>query len=87
MFLSNELFPSILKPSLSHEELARHELVHEFERVISYLEETDDQTFHTFELKNNKFTLAVLEKIFGHWVNKCRIFKRNILRKNWKEIL
>lgn len=43
--------------------------------------------FWNFKIKNPRFQLATLEKIIGHWINKCKLFKRPLLRKNYKEVL
>lgn len=37
-----ELFPSDFKNSMTQEDLARNDIVREFERVIIYLDETED---------------------------------------------
>lgn len=82
-----ELFPSKLPPEMSQEDITNNDLVREFERVIIYLEKTEDQSFVSFQKKVQDFSLEVLEQICGHWIKKCKLFKRPLLRENWKEIL
>lgn len=83
-----EIFKFKSKDKFTQKELARNKYVRLFENCIEYLENTEDSTFKDcLILKNIKIPLDILEKIHGFWIQKCKKFKRPVLRKHWKDIL
>lgn len=51
------------------------------------METTEDTYFKKFKTKYAAISMPILELISGHWIAKCKKFKRPILRANYKKIL
>lgn len=81
-----KIFPDKINPKKRQRELVYSDVVQEFERVIQYLEITEDTNFKQFR-PGKIFSIEIQEQIVSYWVSKCQKFKRPLLRKNWKQVL